>query len=52
MLGAARAAGVEALLIGTVGGDELVIDDLVRVSVGELAERFATALPNALDQAG
>ena len=52
VLGAARAAGVEALLIGTVGGDELVIDDLVRVSVGELAERFATALPNALDQAG
>ena len=52
VLGAATAVGVEVVLIGSVGGDELVIDDLVGVSVGELTERFATALPNALDQAG
>lgn len=52
VIDAAATAGVEAVVIGSTAGDDLLIDGLVRVSVTELATRHAAALPDALDAVG
>jgi phosphoribosylformylglycinamidine synthase subunit PurL len=46
---AARAAGVEARVIGAVGGDVLVVQDRLRVRVAELTSAFNGRIPTALD---
>jgi phosphoribosylformylglycinamidine synthase subunit PurL len=46
---AARAAGVEARVIGAVGGDTLVVDDALRVRVADLSSAFSGRIPTALD---
>ena len=48
LLGDARAAGVDAAVLGTVGGDRLRIGDLVDLAVDDVVHRWRTALPEAL----
>ncbi len=48
----AREAGLEATVLGTAGGAELVVDGLVGLSVDRLAGRWLDALPGALGEPG
>jgi phosphoribosylformylglycinamidine synthase len=46
----ATAAGVPAAVLGRVGGDRLVVDGLVDLALGALAETWSAALPVALGE--
>ena len=49
VLAAAHAAGVAASVVGTAGGDRLVVGDLVDVAVSGLRSRWSEALPALFD---
>jgi phosphoribosylformylglycinamidine synthase len=48
---AARAVGIDALDLGTVGGDRLVIPGEIDVALSELRSRFVGRLPTAVGDA-
>ena len=48
----ARTAGVEATVLGVAGGDDLVVDGLLRVTLAELSAAFTGAIPRALGEVG
>ena len=48
----ARAAGVSASVLGTAGGERLVVDGLVDVGLGEAEAAWHHAIPDALEAAG
>jgi phosphoribosylformylglycinamidine synthase len=50
VLDRAAAAGVPARLIGTVGGDRLVVAGLLDIAVADAAEAWRVALPGALGE--
>ncbi|MHB8593598.1 MAG: AIR synthase-related protein, partial [Acidimicrobiales bacterium] len=50
VLGAARPAGVPAAVVGTAGGDLLVVDGLVDLAVADMVVTWRTALPDALGE--
>jgi phosphoribosylformylglycinamidine synthase len=52
LLAAAAEAGVEAVVLGTVGGTAVVIDEFIDVDVAMLTARSEAALPNALSAVG
>jgi phosphoribosylformylglycinamidine synthase len=52
LLAAAGRAGVDAVVLGQVGGTRLVIDSMVDLEVDALASRVETALAESLDAAG
>ncbi|MGI8683908.1 MAG: AIR synthase-related protein, partial [Acidimicrobiales bacterium] len=45
----AAAAGVPASVLGTAGGDRLVVAGMLDVGLGEATEAWRTAIPRALD---
>jgi phosphoribosylformylglycinamidine synthase len=52
VLGRAAAAGVEATVLGPVGGARLVVDGLVDLAVGDLTRAARESLPRALGETG
>jgi phosphoribosylformylglycinamidine synthase len=52
VLAAARAAGVAARLLGTVGGGDLTVEGLVTISLANLRDAHETWLPRAMTGAG
>ncbi|MBD3404431.1 phosphoribosylformylglycinamidine synthase subunit PurL [candidate division GN15 bacterium] len=47
-----NAGGVPAAVIGTVGGDRLIVNQLVNVEIDKLAERYYNAMPEFMEWVG
>jgi hypothetical protein len=50
VLGRAEAAGVPARVIGSAGGDRIVVAGLLDLAVADAAEAWRVALPGALGE--